>query len=139
VPELDFAILADRVSTDGGVGYLMRGGIDTVTAQEVPMILPVGLLIRVGFTRQECGRPHRLEVIFQGEDGERLMQASIVLEPGWDEDLPAHWRVHVLGALNFAVPLTRHGLYSFEILINDSNVKTIHVRAVESPADPPDE
>ena len=72
MPELDFAILADRVSTEGGVGYLMRGGIDTVTAQAVPAMLMAGLLIRVGFTRQECGRPHRLEVILQGEDGQRL-------------------------------------------------------------------
>jgi Family of unknown function (DUF6941) len=135
VPELDFAILADRVSTDGGVGYVMRGGIDTINAQEVPIILQIGLLIRVGFTRQECGRPHRFEVIFQDEDGQRLMQTSTVLEPAWDAAQPAHWRVNVLGALNFAVPLTRHGLYSFEILINDSNVKTIQVRAIEPPGE----
>jgi hypothetical protein len=33
MPELDFALLAERVSTEpGGVGYVMRGGIDSVTA-----------------------------------------------------------------------------------------------------------
>ncbi len=39
VPELDFALRADRVSTEPvGVGYDMRGGIDTVTAPTVPTV-----------------------------------------------------------------------------------------------------
>ena len=135
MPELDFAVLADRVSTEaGGVGYLMRGGVDTVTAPAVPAVQFLGLLFRVGFTRQECGRPHRFEVVFQGEDGERLMQASSVLEPEWKDDLPAHWHLTLLGGLNFPIPLPRYGLYAFEILINDSNCKTIQLRVVP-PAD----
>jgi hypothetical protein len=39
MPDLDFALLADRVSTEpGGVGYVMRGGIDTVTAPAMPTV-----------------------------------------------------------------------------------------------------
>jgi hypothetical protein len=136
MPELDFALLADRVSTEpGGVGYVMRGGIDTVTAPTMPTVQFLGLLFRVGFTRGECGRPHRIEVILQGEDGERLMQATSVLEPVWNEELPPHWHVNLLGGLNFPVPLPRYGLYAFEILLNDSNAKTIPLRVV--PADQP--
>jgi hypothetical protein len=37
--ELDFAIPADRVPTEpGGFGYVMRGGVDTVMAPQVPTI-----------------------------------------------------------------------------------------------------
>lgn len=134
MPELDFAVLADRVSTEaGGVGYVMRGGVDTVTAQAIPAVQFLGLLFRVGFTRVECGRPHRLELVFQGEDGERLMQASSVLQPAWNQDLPAHWLLSLLGGLNFPLPLPRYGLYSFELLINDSNYKTIPLRVVPGP------
>jgi hypothetical protein len=109
----------------------MRGGIDTVTAPVVPALLPVGLLLRIAFTRAECGRPHRVEVILQGEDGDRLMEASAVLTPEWKEDLPPHWRVGILSALNFPIPLPRYGLYSFEILINDTSHKTIPLRVIQ--------
>jgi len=131
VPELDFAILAEHVSVEpGGHGYVMKSGIDTVQAPAVPTVQFVGLLFRVGFTRQECGRPHRFELIFQGVDGDRLMQASNVLEPVWREDLPLHWHYHLLGGLNFPLPLPAYGLYSFELLINDTNCKTIQFRVV---------
>jgi hypothetical protein len=131
MPDLDFAILADRVSTEAqGVGYVMRGGVDTVTAPQVPFVQWVGLLFRVGFTRAECGRPHRFELIFQDEDGRRLMQAANVLEPVWQEGLPPHWNYNLLGGLNFPLPLPAYGLYSFEILLNDTNHKTLPVRVV---------
>lgn len=138
MPELDFAILADRVSAEpGGVGYVMRGGIDTIGAPAVPSVQHVGLLFRVSFTHAECDRPHRFEVIFQGADGERLMQATGVLHPKWITDLPAHWRVNQLGGLNFPIPLPAFGIYSFEILVNDSNEKTIQLRVI--PATPQSE
>lgn len=136
MPELDFAILADRVSTEaGGVGYVMRGGVDTVTAPEVPTAQFIGLLFRVAFTRAECGRPHRFELIFQDVDGQRLMQAGSVLEPVWQETLPAHWHYNLLGGLNVALPFPNYGLYSLEILINDTNHKTLQIRVVP-PAEP---
>lgn len=58
------------------------------------------------------------------------MQATSVLEAVWNEELPPHWHVNLLGGLNFPVPLPRYGLYAFEILLNDSNAKTIPLRVV---------
>jgi hypothetical protein len=58
------------------------------------------------------------------------MQATSVLEPAWNDDLPPHWHVALLGGLNFPIALPRYGLYAFEILINDSNAKTIPLRVV---------
>lgn len=68
------------------------------------------------------GRPHRLEVIFQDEDGDRLAQITSTTEPVWDENLPAGWRVGVLFGINMGIPLPRFGLYAFEILVNDNLV-----------------
>lgn len=133
VPRLDFALLADYVRPEGGLAHVIAAGVDTVIAAEVPTGRNLGLLFRVEFTRQECGRPHRIEVIFQDEDGARLAQLSTVVAPEWNETLPVHWRVGAIGGLNFGVPLPRFGLYSFEILINDENRKTIHLRVVPAP------
>lgn len=130
MPELDLALIADYVHAEGGVAYVMRGCIDTVVAEETPTGRNVGFLFRVGFSRSECGRQHRIEVIFQGEDGERLAHAQTVVTPQWDDALPAHWKAKLLGGLNFGIPLPRHGLYSFEVLINDTQAKAIELRVV---------
>jgi len=133
MPELDLALIADYVHAESGVAYVMRGCIDTVTAAETPTGRNVGFLFRVAFSRSECGRPHRIEVIFQGEDGERLAHVQTVVTPEWSDDLPAHWKVKLLGALNFGVPLPRYGLYSFDVMINDSQEKAIELRVVPPP------
>lgn len=136
MPELDFALLADYVRADGGIGHVIAGGIDTINAPGVPTGQNIGLLFRVTFTRNECGRPHRLEVFFQDEDGTRLAAISSEVIPAWVEGQPAHWNTGVIGGFNFGVPLPRYGVYSFEILMNDNHLKTLHLRVVEAALPP---
>jgi hypothetical protein len=130
MPELDYAVLCDYVRTEGGIAHVIAAGIDTVYTPDVPAGQNVGLLMRVAFTRNECGRPHRVELIFQDADGERLAQVMGVITPEWQPDLPPSWRVGALLGLNIGVPLPRFGLYAFEVLINDSHVKTIPLRVI---------
>ena len=136
VPELDYALLGDYVRPDAsGVAHVIGAGIDTIPMREVPAGHNIGLLFRVEFTRQECGRPHRLEVVFQDIDGERLLHITSVITPDWIDDLPVGWNRGWLGGFNFGVPLPRFGVYSFEFLINDTNKKTLHLRVVPSGED----
>lgn len=132
VPELDFAILSDYVRAEGGVAHLIAGGIDTIGVPQVPAGHNVGLLIRLSVTRNECERPHRVEVIFQDEDGERIVQAVGTIEPKWNDSLPPGWKVGAMLALNMGLPLPKFGLYSIEILVNDSSVKSMDLRVVQS-------
>jgi hypothetical protein len=131
VPVLDYALVCDYVRAEGGVAHVIAAGIDTVHAQDVPHGQNIGLLMRVSFTRNECGRQHRLEVIFQDEDGERLAQITGIIEPEWPADNPPNWRAGALAGLNIGVPLPRFGLYAFEVLVNDSHMKTIPLRVVQ--------
>lgn len=130
MPELDFALLADYVRVDGGIAHVVGAGIDSVLVPQVPTGHNVGLLFRVEFTRNECGRPHRLEVIFQGEDGRRLAHLTSVVTPDWKTGLPAHWKTGLIGGFNFGVPFPDFGVYAFEIMLNDSHVKTLRLRVV---------
>lgn len=129
MPELDHAVLADYVRAEGGVAHLIGAGIDTIWAPDMPAGQNVGVYVRLRFSRQECGRPHRLEIIFQDVDGQRLADISGIVEPQWDEDLPPHWRANAALGVNIGIPLPAYGLYAFEILVNDSLVKTIQLRA----------
>lgn len=141
MPVLDYAVLCDYVRAEGGLAHVIAAGIDTVWTEDVPAGQNVGLLMRVSFTRNECGRPHRVEIIFQDEDGERLAQIMGVSEPQWPEGFPPNWRVGALVGLNFAVPLPRFGLYAFEVLVNDNHMKTIPLRVMakeQAEAPPPE-
>jgi hypothetical protein len=138
VPELDYAVLGEYVRVEGGLANMIAAGIDTVYAPQVPTGHNLGLLLRIGFARVETERPHRIEVIFQDEDGERLAHITGVITPEWNEDLPPGWRVGSFSDLNFGVPLPRYGLYSFEILINDNQVKSIPLRVVPPPGQAPE-
>jgi hypothetical protein len=129
VPELDYALLCDFVRVDG-VAHVIGAGIDTVYAQEVPTGHNLGFLARLTFTRNECGRPHRVEIVFQDEDGKRLTQIQGVLQPEWVEGLPPGWRTGSILGLNFGVPIPAYGVYAFEILVNDSSVQSLNLRVV---------
>lgn len=139
MPVLDYAVLCDYVRAEGGIAHAIAAGIDTIWTQEVPAGQNVGLLMRVSFTRNECGRPHRAEVIFQDEDGERLAQIMGVVEPQWPAGHPPNWRVGALLGLNIGIPLPRFGLYAFEILVNDNHMRTVPLRVMQREGAPGEE
>lgn len=137
MPDLDYALLADYVRAEVGIAHVVAAGIDTINAEEVPTGRNVGLLFRVRFTRNECDRPHRIEIIFQDIDGKRLAVLSSVVTPQWIEDQPVGWRTGLIAGFNIGLPLPHYGVYAFEILIDDVHKKTLDLRVVpiQTPAD----
>jgi hypothetical protein len=135
MPELDFALIGDYVRPEGGIAHVIGAGIDTVVPPEVPTGHNFGLLLRLTFSRQELERPHRIEVIFQDMDGTRLAHLNTVATPTPVEGIPAGWRQGLQAAFNLGIPLPDYGQYSFEVLVNDTHLKSIPLRVVP-PADP---
>ncbi len=130
MPTLDFAILADYARADGGIAHVVAAGIDHIFVQQTPAGQNIGVLLRIEFTRNECGHPHSVEVFCQDEDGLRLIHLSGTVEPAWNDDWPPTWRSKTMVAFNFGMPLPRFGLYEVEILINDTSAKTLPIRVV---------
>jgi hypothetical protein len=137
MPELDYAFLCDYVRSEGGVAHVIGAGIDTVFVPQVPSVANLGLLARITFTRTETGRPHRIEAILADTDGQRIAHLEAITTPQWTEGLPTGWRQGSFMALNFGVPLPRYGLYSLDILINDSHKKSIDLRVIPPPDNSP--
>lgn len=130
MPELDYALLCDYVRVELGVAHVIAAGIDTFHHPQMPAGQNFGLVVRTTFTRNECGRQHNFEFIFQGADGERIAYVQGSVAPEWPEGHPAGWPVGALLGLNMGVPIPAFGHYSLEILINGNSVKSIPVRAV---------
>ncbi len=131
MPDLDYAILCDYVREDqtGGVQHIIAAGIDTVHVAEVPTGVNFGVALRVMFTRSECDRPHRLELIVQDEDGERLATVDGHVVPTWPgPDHPAHWKVGTAAALNLGVVVPRFGVYAIDVLMNDTELRSLPFR-----------
>ena len=135
MPNLDFAFLCDHARGEEGIFHAIAGAIDTVYAPQVPSGRNVGLVARFTFTRNECGRPHRIEIIVQDTDGKQITKIGGTLEPALVKDQPIGWDTGVLFAVNFGLPLPAYGVYSIEILLNDSSVKSINLRVVQPPAE----
>jgi hypothetical protein len=133
MPGVDYALLAEYVRPDQGIAHVIGAGIDTVHAPQVPTGHNIGLLARFTFTRNECGRPHRIEIIFQDADGQRLAKIDASITPQYPEDIPVGWPVGVLAGFNLGLPLPGYGIYSFEILVNDTSHKSIDFRVARPP------
>jgi hypothetical protein len=137
MPELDYAFMCDYVRSEGGLVHVLGGGIDTLYLPQVPVVANLGLVVRITFTRTECGRPHRIEAILADTDGERLAHLQSTPTLAWTDDLPTGWRRGAFLALNFGVPVPSYGVYSLDILINDNHEKSIDLRAVPVPESTP--
>jgi hypothetical protein len=138
MPELDYAFLCDYVRAEGGIAHVVAAGIDTVYVPDVPAGINLGMLMRITFTRNECGRPHRVEVIIRDVDGVHIARVTGTATPEWDPNLPANWRVGTFVPFNVGLPIPHYGEYSIEILLNDSHVKTINFRVLPSSSPQPE-
>jgi len=137
MPELDYAYLCDFVRLEGGLVHVIGGGIDTLYLSQVPAVANLGLVVRITFTRTECGRPHRIEAILADTDGENVVSLQGTPTLTWAEGLPTGWRQGAFLALNFGLPMPKYGLYTFDILINDNHAKSIDLRVVPPAAPEP--
>jgi hypothetical protein len=135
---LDWALLANAAeSPPNGLVYILGAGIDTLWRDEFPAPFGGAMVLRVLSSRLESERAHKVEVHCSDEDGRPVLQQPVVLAlpvrtvtsehpQGWD--LAANIVINLAG-----VPIPKPGLYRFEILIDDQQVRTLPFRAVHPP------
>ena len=80
-----------------------------ITTPKLPVGLNLGLLLRISFERAECGRMHRVEVMVQDEDGDRLIHLTATGTPTWQEEWPINWKSKDMFGFNFGLPVARYG------------------------------
>jgi len=132
---LDWALLANAAeSAPNGLVYVLGAGIDTLWRDDFPAPFGGAMVLRVLSSRLESERAHKVEVHCSDEDGKPVLQQPVVLglpprtvgsehPHGWD--LPANIVINLS-----AVPIPKPGLYRFEILIDDQQVRTLPFRVM---------
>jgi hypothetical protein len=133
MPELDFMVTADYVRAEGGMLHMIAAGVDTMFVPGVPTARPVGVGLRILIDVAEAQQQHHVELIYQDEDGRRLLQVTGALGPvGADQPLPPAGRPYgVSAAFNLALPVPHIGDYSLELLIDGTFQKSITLTAVQ--------
>jgi hypothetical protein len=127
--QLEWAILAEAVQIREGLAYVLGGGIDTVTAAELPATLTASLLLRLNLHRTEIERQHLVEARILDEDGRQLAQLHSHAQPRLPDELPVGWEVPVM--MNFPIhdlQLPRASQYSVEILGDGLHLKSLNFR-----------
>jgi hypothetical protein len=135
--KLDWALLASAAEgPPNGLVYILGAGIDTLWRDQYPTNFGGAMVLRLLATRLESERSHKVEVHCSDEDGGPVLAAPIVLTiparvvptehpKGWD--LAAQIVINLAG-----VRIDRAGLYNFEIMIDDQQVRTLPFRAVQA-------
>ena len=133
---LDWALLANAAeSPPNGLVYILGAGIDTLWREQFPAPFGGAMVLRVLTSRLESERQHKVEVHCSDEDGNAVLQQPVMfgLPPRTvHSDHPHGWDLAANIVINLsAVPIPKPGLYSFEILIDDQQVRTLPFRAVQ--------
>ena len=132
---LDWALLAGAAEgPPNGLVYILGAGIDTLWRDQYPTTFSGALVLRLLTTRLESERSHKVEVHCSDEDGTPVLPKPMILNipprqvppdhpHGWD--LAAHIVINLAG-----VRIAQPGLYNFEIMVDDQQVRSLPFRAV---------
>jgi hypothetical protein len=130
MPTLDFAFLADAAEAEPGRKfYVLGGGIDSIGAQEFPIVHPhLALVMRVMVHPSEVDRPHAMEIRLMDSDGGELakLEGQFSAAAGGGvagREIPMNM---VLNFMNTRFEFG--GDYSIEILINNQHMKSLPLR-----------
>jgi hypothetical protein len=128
---LDTALLCDAATVREGLLNILGGGITQVIQPEYPAELSVTLALRIMLHPTEMEHPHQLQIIVQGEDGEKVTEVKAEVQSADPRTLPPGEEGELLVPWNFPgrpkIPKT--GRYSMEILIDGVHQGTVPFRA----------
>jgi hypothetical protein len=133
---LDWALLANAAeAAPNGLVYVLGAGIDTMWRDQFPAPFGGAVVLRVVSSRLESERAHKVEVHCSDEDGKPVLAQPIVLTVPprqFPKEQPSGWDLAANIVINLAgVLIDRPGLYRFEIMVDDQQVRTLPFRLVQ--------
>jgi hypothetical protein len=133
---IDTCLLCDAATVREGLLNILGGGITHAVRQEYPAPLGMSLAMRIMVHSTEITGPHRIEVMLNDEDGQRVTNFHVDVGVPDETEIPPGLEPEIMFAWDFpGRPMLPHpGKYSFEVLID----RTHHLSVPFSAALPPD-
>lgn len=133
--QLTTCLLCDFAQVREGLLFVASGGVTMLTRSEWPAPMGVHLALMLQMHPTEAPRPHELQIIVQGEDGQRIAEAvgGFQVEPDQLGTYPAGSEISIPFVLPLTnVPLNQAGVYSLEVLIDGAHTRTMRFDALEA-------
>lgn len=135
--QLSSALLCDFAQVRDGLLFVSSGGVTRLYRSDFPAPMGVCLALVMEAHPTEATRPHELQVIIQGQDGERVAEltagfqlsadSTAALETGENVQLPQALDLRPVG-------LTSSGPHTIEILIDGVHARTMPFSVQDKPA-----
>lgn len=135
---VDWATLANAAeTTSAGLLNILGGGWDTGTRASFPAPFGGALAIRLVFHRGELEQAHSLAVTIDADDGTRVVEFVHEFDALASDKVLGHLadEVPVPIAVNLSqLPIPRAGLYSIDISVDGTRLRTLFVMFQQLPA-----
>ena len=116
-----------------GLAFVLGGGIDTVTAGQMPARLNAAVVVRLLLHRTETDTEHVIELRVLDEDGGQLtaMHGHYRATPAATH--PKGWDVPLMAVFGLqALSLPRPGLYTVEVLADGAHQRTLNFQLLSA-------
>ncbi len=131
-----FALLCSSALEHDGLVSILGGGLDRVTAPQLPIQVIVTLVARVVWTDEELGQPHVVRFSVEHADGEQLVQvdgsALPTQVPGTRSDIP----VGQLLIQPLPLEIQRAGHYKVTISLDGQHLAELPLLVEPTPPPP---
>lgn len=125
MPDLDFAFLADYARAKSGAIDSLSLGFDTIHVRALPVSHQTFVGLRIHLDRSDCESIHRIEIIVQSTDGDRMCEVLFNVEARWPDPEPMLGLVGVQAVIPILMPLSTAGRHSVELAIDGEHLKSI--------------
>lgn len=124
------AFLCDAASVREGLLHVLGGGITRLWRQEFPAPLGVSVAILLELHRQELDRPHELNIVIMGEDGQSIAEVKGGFQVPAGPVLEVHEGQLVPMTLDLRVAaLPSAGPYTVDISVDGEHRRSLHFSA----------
>ena len=132
--EVDFAFLSDVAHVADNKLYVLGGAFDTIWARTAPAVHSrLAFVMRLLLSPAELDRKHALEISVVDADGKAVggrFKGEINVQR--NSRIPSGLRQGILVTLDFQnLKFEKFGEYTFDVLVNNSSVKTVDLRVVQ--------
>jgi hypothetical protein len=116
--------------------FVLSGGITRVMRESFPAALGTCLALMLEFDSTETGRPHQLEILVIGEDGEEVarMDAEVQVDGAAHARLAEQLQVPIAVDLR-AAGLLRAGAYELHVYVDAEHRRSLQFWAEQLPGD----
>jgi hypothetical protein len=129
-------LLCDHAQVRDGLLFVLSGGVTRIMRDSFPAAMGTCLALVLEFDSTETGRPHQLEIVVVGEDGEEVarMEAEVQIDSNTGARVAENLQLPIAVDLRVA-GLARPGAYELHVYVDAEHRRTLQFWAEQIAGD----